>query len=210
MIKKALDTNLKDSSSYYEVTQSFDIFHITGFEPSNSYYGSSQIYKPVFKKVKANIGDMIYNIPGGLFHVVKGKTTAMPFDTEEREFSAFEKRRNYYKFDLSKLKEIERPEVKVNYKNIASLKQITKIAKEIIDLKQDRLTIGGFRKMLKMNATNTDVEIEAFLDQTDPDNKNFKNENMQYGLGRLTSVAEQGIKTYNGFLKVVKDLSKEY
>ena len=109
------NTNLDDPNVYYEVTEPFDLYIITGFEPSNSYFGSSQIFKPVYKKITTKKGDKIINLFGGTFYRALGdkrKHHELPHcQMTIREFSAFEKQPALYqKYPMEKLKEIEAEE----------------------------------------------------------------------------------------------------
>ena len=91
------------------------MYIITGFEPSNSYFGSSQIFKPVYKKITTKKGDKIINLFGGTFYRALGdkrKHHELPHcQMTIREFSAFEKQPALYqKYPMEKLKEIEAEE----------------------------------------------------------------------------------------------------
>ena len=105
--------NLPDANSYHIVIKPFDIYIMTGSKHKGEYYGSSAIYRATFEKAKAKPGDQIHNLVGGLFYVPKsGKVAKMQMNPES-DAGAFERRgREFNKFDLSKLQEIPKEEVK--------------------------------------------------------------------------------------------------
>jgi len=100
--------NLGDANSYYTITKSFPVYVMIGSVASNASYGTSRLHKPVWKKIMATAGDQLQNLYGGLFFVDKsGK--AYTVHLEEPEFSPFTRGRSFVdKFDLNKLKEIEK------------------------------------------------------------------------------------------------------
>jgi len=100
--------NLASANSYYKVIKPFDVQIQTGSEPSNAYYGSARIHKPVWKAVKAKKGDEIHNLFGGLFFVTGNKTYNMAVGKEPPRWAAFERNTGRYdKFPLNNLEEIE-------------------------------------------------------------------------------------------------------
>ena len=49
------------SSKKYRVISPFDIFIIIDHKKTNAFYGSANIFEPVFQKYTTNIGDIIFN-----------------------------------------------------------------------------------------------------------------------------------------------------
>lgn len=98
--------NLPDSNSYHKVIKPFDIWVLSGSEHRGEHYGNSKIYRGVYKKTKAKVGDEIHNLPGGLFYVPKsGNPVEMKTD-EPSDKGAFEHGRDFNTFDLNKLIDI--------------------------------------------------------------------------------------------------------
>ena len=101
-------SNLEKANSYYRVVRPFPVYVLVGHEPSNAYYGRSQIQKPIWEKVMAKSGDLIENLYGGLFYSGRaGKR--MDVHVKEPEFAPFERTRTYDKFPMDKLEKIEKP-----------------------------------------------------------------------------------------------------
>lgn len=87
---------------YFKVEKNFTVWELTGHEPSNSYYGSARIHKPVYKKMELERDDEIHWLHGGVFAVKvfntdkdgapgHASTSHMISLREPKEFSPFEK-----------------------------------------------------------------------------------------------------------------------
>ena len=109
--------NLPEANSYHKVIKPFDIWVYSGSEHRGEHYGNSKIYRGVYKKTKANVGDEIHNLVGGLFYVPK---TGRPVEMKTKEPTdrgAFEHGRDWNTFDLKKLQEIPKENAKkVSYR----------------------------------------------------------------------------------------------
>lgn len=55
------------SNSYFQVTESFEVFVRVGWSKSNTFYGSTQLCGGVYRKVVLQPGDEIHDLVGGLF-----------------------------------------------------------------------------------------------------------------------------------------------
>lgn len=99
--------NLDEPNSYYEVSEPFELFILQGHEDSNTYYGSSMIMKPIWKKITTQPGDIIENLHGGLFWRQPG-SKRQTCKMYEPEFSPLEKKsRGRDILPLDKLEKIE-------------------------------------------------------------------------------------------------------
>jgi hypothetical protein len=83
--------NLSNTSNntFFKVTSSFDVFVAVGHAPSNSFYGSSQIFGTVYRKVTLTPGDEIHDLCGGVFVVTGGVAYAATMKIDEK--GAFER-----------------------------------------------------------------------------------------------------------------------
>jgi len=97
--------NLADSNSYYNVITKFPVYVLIGHKPSNA----GQMLEPIWKHVLASVNDQIQNLAGGLFFVEKsGK--AYTTSLKKPEFSPYEHKKDFNKFDLDKLEQVSKSE----------------------------------------------------------------------------------------------------
>jgi len=112
--------HLKPSNSYYEVIVPFVAYVTKSFEPSNSYYGSSQLYAPTRVEYPLKKGDQIHNLHGGIFVVRNGETVGYSVSpSNEKLKHPFEKsgEQDIPMWPLDKLSQIEQAKAfKANYK----------------------------------------------------------------------------------------------
>jgi len=108
------NTNLADPNSYYKVIDSFDVFVKTGSSHANTYYGSGEILKSVWKKMSAEPGYEIHNLMGGTYIIPTDTDDLVAWKVliKEPEFAPFVKK--YYPdqqvFPLDKLEQISKEE----------------------------------------------------------------------------------------------------
>ncbi len=109
--------NLPEANSYHKVIKPFDIWVYTNSEHRGEYYGNAKIYRGVYQKSKAKVGDEIHNLVGGLFYVPKTGRPVEMQTSEPKDRSAFEHGRDFNGFDLNKLQEIPNgQQKKVSYR----------------------------------------------------------------------------------------------
>lgn len=71
--------NLSDNigCTYLKVIKPFMVYALVGYQPSNSFIGSSQMLGNIYKRITLEIGSEIYDLPGGVFVVHTGKSYAI-------------------------------------------------------------------------------------------------------------------------------------
>ena len=109
--------NLGDSNSYYEVTGEFGCFVKDGYKPSNASYGSAKIFKPNLVAHKAQPGDEIHNLHGGVFLIKRNGTIHRVFATGEQK-GAFERGDIYQKFPTESLRKTDAPKLKWDHSKL--------------------------------------------------------------------------------------------
>src|SRR4051812_41251184 len=73
-------TNLAPANSYYRVISPFALHALTGFKPTNCYYGSSQIFTAAYEGIQTTVGGEIHNLHGGVFYVLPDSTREVLLD----------------------------------------------------------------------------------------------------------------------------------
>lgn len=56
-------------NAFFKVEKAFTVWALKHYKPSNEYYGSARIHKPVYEKLELESDDEIHWLHGGLFGV---------------------------------------------------------------------------------------------------------------------------------------------
>jgi len=78
-------------NKYFIFNTGTPVWLLTGTEPSNHHYGSSQLHRPLYNKVITSPGDELHWLHGGLFYTNGEAATSVQLK-EPEEFSPFERR----------------------------------------------------------------------------------------------------------------------
>lgn len=109
--------NLSDSSfnSYFEVVEPFEVFVRVGTFPSNTYYGSSQLFGSLYRRVKLAVGTRIDDLLGGVFAQLDGAMYEARMAVADKH--PFEKTYGgpYEAWPVDKLKRVDKPEGSLRY-----------------------------------------------------------------------------------------------
>lgn len=67
--KHMLLTEIFNTNMYFKVLKPIKVWALTGYKPSNHYYGSARIQQPQYKEVELETDDEIHYLVGGIFAV---------------------------------------------------------------------------------------------------------------------------------------------
>ena len=82
---------LDRNGTYWEVDNPFNVYVQVGSKPSNAYYGNSQIYEPVYEKIRLNPGDQIHALAIGDYVIKNGREVYRRPSIKEPKFKPFQK-----------------------------------------------------------------------------------------------------------------------
>jgi hypothetical protein len=76
-------------NKYYTALEPFEVLHITGHKPSNTFIGASQVMDAVLERVTVQPGEELHDLVGGLFHIdSEGKAHVCRFTKPPHIFEA--------------------------------------------------------------------------------------------------------------------------
>jgi hypothetical protein len=127
--QKRLETSVRELSpaeaigrswgneGFYELDSGIKIWKLTGHERTNSYIGAARVLSNTYTEDVTKKGDILHNIPGGMFIQRKGTNTAEAVKFFRPPVSVFDNF-NYYDHFPKDLKKVEGVDTgKINYYN---------------------------------------------------------------------------------------------